>query len=94
MTETTITSNSTKIKEKSLYERAKLVQEDFFEIGKSLELIKRALQNDCEIESSQYNKHLISDMIAGLRDFVENSGEELFQNLGLKEPEESTSGGV
>ena len=94
MTKTTITSNSKTMKEKSLYERAKLVQEDFFEIGKSLEFIKLALQNDCEIESSQYNKHLISDMLDGLRGFADNSGDELYLNLGLKEPKEATSGEV
>ena len=76
-------------KEKNLYDKVKGVQEDFYEIARSLGFIKVALENDGpgEFESS-YNLHLVADMIQGLRGFVENSGKELFLEFGIKEPEE------
>ena len=86
-----------KQEEKSLYENVKAVQEDFYEISNSLEFIKQALDNDDSVDPnirSQYNRHLVSDMIEGLRGLVENSAEELFSNLGIRAPEESTSGEV
>ena len=79
-------------KEKSLYERAKYVQGDIFEIAKSLGFILSAVENEeasNEIKSI-YNQYLVVDMLQGLRSFVNNSGEELFINLGLKEPKEAT----